>query len=511
MTSNFVKEEPYGPDLISRLPDTLLSEIVSQLPVDEAVRTSILSRRWKSLWRYVSRLDFDPNRMMKPSKRILYQEKKNLHRHGIDNCLNHDVEKELFHAVMMIDKVLFSHRCNLTSCKIIHFPDSCKYGQLKKWIEFLVSEKGIQELAFTCEEFPFQQNVMGRFTDLKLSLPSGIFSGTTLHALELTHYTLENDSPFDHCHNLRTLKLKWLFLTTETLDGIISSCAFLEHLSLSFCTGFDRVWIVSDHVKTVELEYLDVHEIYLSTMSLGVLVLDTLKCPPKKLVINAPKLKVFCAYCNGEEEGPHHFLKDHELVKVAEILEHCCGLLRPGNDQSYHLKDDSSLFENLCTLSIDLDLNNIREVLVLAVVLRVCTHLKQLEINIPEIDFKWKGATSNHGTQNCSLPYPESMFWDKRELCDCITHSLIVVSINGFNGKERQLEFVRHLITKATVMKRMNICFDDSCSREGAKATLDLLLLPRSSIDVSIVLKPSPEFVSIGNDANFETWISTLK
>ncbi|KAK6229191.1 hypothetical protein SCA6_018142 [Theobroma cacao] len=420
MTSNLVKEDPHGLDLISKLPNTLLSEIVSQLPTNEAVRTSILSRQWKSLWRL-----------------------------GIDNCLNRDVVKELFHAVMMIDKVLFSHR----------------------WI----------------------------------------FSCTTLHALELTHYKLENDCPFDHCHNLRTLKLEWLSLTTETLDGIISSCASLEHLNLSFCSQFNQVWIAIENVKTVELEFLDMREIYLSTMSLGVLVLDTLKCPLKNLIINASKLKVFRAYCNGEVEGPHCFLKDHESVKVAEILEHYSDLLTPQNDQSYHLKDDSSLFENLWTLSIDLDLNNIGEPLMLAIVLRVCTHLKQLELNILNMDSKLKGATSDHGTQNYSLPYSESMLWDKGELCDYIMHSLNVVSINGFNGKERQLEFVRCLITKATVMKRMNICFIDSCSREGADATLELLLLPRSSINVSIVLKPGPEFVSSRNNANFETWISTLK
>ncbi|WRX28597.1 F-box domain - like 10 [Theobroma cacao] len=341
MTSNLVKEDPHGLDLISKLPNTLLSEIVSQLPTNEAVRTSILSRQWKSLWRYVSHLDFEAKRMMKPKKM-------NLYRLGIDNCLNRDVVKELFHAVMMIDKVF------------------CKYGKLKKWIEFLVSEKRTQELAFTCDEFPFPQNFMGKFADLKLSLPSGIFSCTTLHALELTHYKLENDCPFDHCHNLRTLKLEWLSLTTETLDGIISSCASLEHLNLSFCSQFNQVWIAIENVKTVELEFLDMREIYLSTMSLG-------------------------------------------------------------------------------------------------------------------------------------------------ELCDYIMHSLNVVSINGFNGKERQLEFVRCLITKATVMKRMNICFIDSCSREGADATLELLLLPRSSINVSIVLKPGPEFVSSRNNANFETWISTLK
>ena len=120
-------------------------------------------------------------------------------------------------------------------------------------------------------------------------------------------------------------------------------------------------------------------------------------------------------------------------------------------------------------------------------------------------------TTSGHSTQNCSLPYPESMLWDKRELCDCITHTLSQVSIKGFEGKERELEFVRHLITKATVMKRINICCNDSCTREGAEASLRLLSLPRSSINVSIVLNPGPEFESAEVGAKFERWILTLK
>lgn len=88
------------------------------------------------------------------------------------------------------------------------------------------------------------------------------------------------------------------------------------------------------------------------------------------------------------------------------------------------------------------------------------------------------------------------MLWDKRELCDCITNTLSQVSVNGYQGNEREFEFARHLITRATMMKRINISYNASCSKEGVEETLKRLMsLPRSFINVSIVLKPvAPEF-----------------
>nr|KJB61471.1 hypothetical protein B456_009G360200 [Gossypium raimondii] len=413
-------------DFISNLHNEVLARIISDLPAIEAIRTTILSKRWKDLWRYASRLDFDPKGVRK------------LYGDDID-----DPREEISRVVKNIENVLLSHKRNLISCRIVHLLSSYRNGDVEKWIKYLTSEKKVQELAFRCDDFQHQFYRRSR-SGLGLNLPSGVFSCETLQSLEFTHYSIRSDSPFHHCHNLKTLKLYHCAISTETLEAIVSSCDRLEHLSVcSSPSRLKQVRIFSQTVKTVELESLRSQGIYLSTQSLGVLVLHSMKFQAKNLVIHAPNLRVFTATRKPITKNSDN------ITKIAEILEYC-------------------------------------------------THLLESRSEIEE-------ATRDYSSVNNRLPYPETKLWEKRGLCDCITFTLKQVSIKGFKGKDGEMEFPRHLITKGAKLKRIEIWCNHDCSREGGEATLGLLSLPRSSIDVSILLKPPPQF-----DGSFGRWVSTL-
>lgn len=103
--------------------------------------------------------------------------------------------------------------------------------------------------------------------------------------------------------------------------------------------------------------------------------------------------------------------------------------------------------------------------------------------------FRPKSQISN-SSQRCDLSYPIPMFWERRELCNCISQKLKFVCIRGFRGEEQEVEFSKYMITRATMMKRITIISSNSL-RNIMKAADNLFSLPWASGNLSMNFKAS--------------------
>jgi len=59
------------------------------------------------------------------------------------------------------------------------------------------------------------------------------------------------------------------------------------------------------------------------------------------------------------------------------------------------------------------------------------------------------------------------------------------VTLKGFIGKEQEVEFLKHLITRAYVMEKINVI----CDLRFVDEAKGLLSLPRASTHLSIIVK----------------------
>jgi len=172
--------------LTSSIPNEILSSIISYLPVDEAVRSSILSKRWVPLWKHASHLDFDVARMLKS---IFIQ------------TIEEDAEN--YNAIVHV--VLCHHHGDLTSCRFEHFIQNLTHGDVGGWIDYAKEKsKSLNSLTLECVN-PIQ--------DLNNQYREPNFQPVvfyTFYSLELTNYILESSIlfAFKSCENLKILKLK---------------------------------------------------------------------------------------------------------------------------------------------------------------------------------------------------------------------------------------------------------------------------------------------------------------
>ncbi|XP_058776961.1 F-box protein At1g80960-like [Vicia villosa] len=117
-----IKEEE---DLISKLPDVILSSIISLLPVMEGVRTGVLSKRWETMWKYSSHLNFDQRKMLKPLIEEYIQTSEPTTRLKMAMCRKISPEDEQYfdtiaQTAMLITSIMDNHIGPLKSCSIRH-------------------------------------------------------------------------------------------------------------------------------------------------------------------------------------------------------------------------------------------------------------------------------------------------------------------------------------------------------------------------------------------------------
>lgn len=195
-------------DRISQLPDSLICQILSHLPTEDAVRTSILSTRWTSIWLWVPILELNSRKFADFISFVSFGDK-------------------FFDS----SRVSCIHKLKLTIDDRDMSEDDASYlkawidaSYLKSWIYAAIKRK-IQHL-----------DVKGS-RQCHCEMPLGLYSCETLVSLKLFEVIL-NDVPYVSFPCLKTMHLYIVLFSNEsTFERLVSCCPVLQVLQI---IGFEN-------------------------------------------------------------------------------------------------------------------------------------------------------------------------------------------------------------------------------------------------------------------------------
>ncbi|CAA7061070.1 unnamed protein product [Microthlaspi erraticum] len=211
----------HPPDVISKLPDALISQILSYLPTKEAVRTSVLSDRWKSLWLLTPTLELASNEVQDYNAFVSIVDK------SLGFCRE---EKSCLHKLKLL---IIQKDENDPHC-------------LTRWIDFVAKRK-VKHIDVDC--FLVRRELME-------VMPLSLYVCETLLHLRLHRVVLGSfESVSLPC--VKTMYLEQnVYANEKSLESLISSCPVLKDLII--------VRMLGDNVKV-----LRVHSQSLTSVTIG--------------------------------------------------------------------------------------------------------------------------------------------------------------------------------------------------------------------------------------------------
>ncbi|KAK1375085.1 F-box domain-containing protein [Heracleum sosnowskyi] len=262
-------------DIISDLPEIIMAVILTKLPIRDAVRTSVLSSKWKYQWTTMEQLVFEENNLCLPDDKKV-------------------AEKKLLDFIMgfllLHDGPIQKFKLSTSYLK--------KSTAIDQWLR-VISRKNITEIVL--DEYGNEW----RWKNPRISVPRSIFSFQKLTTLTLSAFTVEPPLEFQGFPCLKYLELDGVSITLEVIENLIP-------VTICFCPLAWRgdilvkVPVTYDYLKFIEIgcmDYKDMDEV--------LYVLDLLLQSPnlQELHISSPDLEeeISGIFGYGEEPDPPHY------------------------------------------------------------------------------------------------------------------------------------------------------------------------------------------------------------
>ncbi|XP_020891568.1 FBD-associated F-box protein At1g66310-like [Arabidopsis lyrata subsp. lyrata] len=426
-------------DWVRDLPESLLSHVLLNLPTKDVVKTSVLSSKWRYLWRYVPGLDLDCRDFTKPNTFVSF----------IDSFMS-------FHSDSCLRKCKLRFYCNLNGDEVT------EKAHMARWINGFVKRKlQYLDLAWGAVEIPPILYMCDSLVSLKLC-------GVILPKLE-----------FVSLPRVKVMVLDLVkFANDLSLEMLISGCLVLESLTLcrrhndnvkvlrvrsqsllSFnYNGSSRKGLHDDPVVSIDAPKLE--DLKLSHHLSACFITNKLSSLVEadiNIEFNFGLGKKFDPNDLPKREMIRNFLAGISSVKNLFIAPCTLEVI-----YDYSRCEPLPLFCNLYYLSVDF-YNHRWELL--PIFLESCPHLKSLVV----------GSTTSRKKRTSILCGPRLLL-----------SSLEYVEIEfPLKGDAMEMRLVSYLLGNSPILKKLTVYWDDSSRKQ---AEYELLTIQKRSSSCQIVV-----------------------
>ncbi|XP_071739431.1 F-box/FBD/LRR-repeat protein At1g13570-like [Rutidosis leptorrhynchoides] len=225
-------------DIISSLPQNIIETILTLMPLRDALRTNILSKRWRYCWMTMPKLVFDHNLVRAKS----------------GSQLKYKLVNAIFH-------VLLIHRGPRT----LKFKlDVNKLGFKTEFHQIILS---------LSSKINVKDLIIDNTSDTFYKLPTSFFLIQRLESLELMNCEFELPVTFTGFNKLRNMHFKNVRVSAQVLQHFLSNCPLLEEIILG---GYEEEYVEENYFKFVQLfqhvplvHTLDISKYYMKYLAAG--------------------------------------------------------------------------------------------------------------------------------------------------------------------------------------------------------------------------------------------------